>query len=114
MLGRQQWFECRCSRQPYPSLGSNLILKERSNRAPNFEAVNVRFLGEKTPIPVPTVVKDWEESDRSYFLLTERIPGAPLSSLWADMTMDEKENSQTDCQLLNVTSQVVLEQNAVP
>ncbi|KAL4993230.1 kinase-like domain-containing protein [Aspergillus recurvatus] len=74
------------------SLGSHLILKERSIRAPNFEAVNVQFLREETSIPVPTVVKDWEESDGSYFLLMERIPGAPLSSLWAGMTTDEKEN----------------------
>lgn len=74
------------------SLGSNLILKERSNRAPNFEAPNLHFLRQATSIPVPSVVEDWEERDGSYFLLMRRIPGAPLSSLWAGMTMDEKEN----------------------
>ncbi|GFG10598.1 hypothetical protein IFM5058_05007 [Aspergillus udagawae] len=74
------------------SLGSNMILKERSNRAPNFEALNVRFLREVTSIPVPTVIEDWEESDGRYFLLMKRIPGTPLSSLWAGMTMVEKEN----------------------
>ncbi|KAL3263274.1 hypothetical protein ABHI18_001968 [Aspergillus niger] len=73
------------------SLGSNLILKERSNQAPNFEAENLRFLRENTSIPVPSVVEDWEEPNGHYFVLTKRIPGVPLSSLWPRMKMDDKE-----------------------
>ena len=74
------------------SLGSNLILKERSNEPPNFEVPSVRLLREKTSIPVPTIVEDWEENDGRYFVLMKRVPGAPLSSLWASMTMDAKES----------------------
>ena len=32
--------------------------KERSSSRPNFEAKNVRFLKEKSSIPLPTVVAD--------------------------------------------------------
>ncbi|KAL7654478.1 hypothetical protein ACMYSQ_006486 [Aspergillus niger] len=73
------------------SLGSDLILKERSNQAPNFEAENLRFSRENTSIPVPGVVEDWEEPNGHYFVLTKRIPGVPLSSLWPRMKMDDKE-----------------------
>ncbi|KAE8151617.1 kinase-like domain-containing protein [Aspergillus avenaceus] len=74
------------------SLGSNLVLKERSSEDPNFEAISVRFLKEKTTIPVPTIVEDWEEDNGRYFSLMKRVPGVPLSDLWTVMTMDEKEN----------------------
>lgn len=74
------------------SLGSNLILKERSNSPPNFEALNIRFLKERTSIPLPTVVRDWKEDNGRYFLLAERVPGEPLSDVWANLTMDEREN----------------------
>ncbi|KAH8696000.1 kinase-like domain-containing protein [Talaromyces proteolyticus] len=73
------------------SLGSHLILKERSNKPPNFEASNIRFLREKTSIPLPTVVEDWTEENGRYFMLMKRIPGKPLSTLWADMPTDERE-----------------------
>ncbi|PWY95706.1 kinase-like protein [Aspergillus sclerotioniger CBS 115572] len=75
------------------SLGSNLVLKERSSQAPNFEAANLQFLKKETTIPVSTVVEDWEEeNDECYFLLMRRIPGSPLSNLWPDLTISEKEN----------------------
>ena len=43
------------------SLGSQFILKERSSNPPNFEASNIRFLKEKTSIPVPTIIEDWKK-----------------------------------------------------
>jgi hypothetical protein len=45
------------------SLGPKYIFKERSNQPPSFEARNLRFLKEKTTIPVPTVVLDYDHND---------------------------------------------------
>ncbi|KAF2195833.1 kinase-like protein [Zopfia rhizophila CBS 207.26] len=63
------------------SLGSNFILKERSNQPPNFEARNIQFLKENTTIPVPTVVEEWNEENERYFMLTKRIRGDALNTL---------------------------------
>lgn len=73
------------------SLGSNLILKERSEDPPNFEAANVRLLMEKTSIPLPLIVEDWSEDNRRYFVLTKRLRGKPLSALWATMPTADRE-----------------------
>jgi hypothetical protein len=62
------------------SLGSNLILKERSDSPPNFEAANIQFLNEHTTIPVPALVEEWHEADGQYFILTKRIRDEPLSA----------------------------------
>lgn len=73
------------------SLGTKYILKERSDAAPNFETQNVRFLKDKTTIPVPAIIEEWTEENRRHFLLSKRIPGEPLSTAWATMTETEKE-----------------------
>ncbi|CRL19981.1 Protein kinase-like domain [Penicillium camemberti] len=73
------------------SLGSNLILKERSTEPPNFEAPNIRFLASRTSIPIPQIVEEWQEDDGVYFLLTKRIRGQPLSEIWPKMTSTDKE-----------------------
>ncbi|RAL04042.1 uncharacterized protein BO80DRAFT_422424 [Aspergillus ibericus CBS 121593] len=39
--------------------------------------MNVRFLPEKTTIPVPTVVEDWEELDGRYFISRAYSIGKP-------------------------------------
>ncbi|KAF2191259.1 kinase-like protein [Zopfia rhizophila CBS 207.26] len=70
------------------SLGSNFILKERSNQPPNFEARNIRFLKENTTIPVPTVVEEWNEENKRYFMLTKRIRGDALNTSIARQTAD--------------------------
>ncbi|KAF2195590.1 hypothetical protein K469DRAFT_681882 [Zopfia rhizophila CBS 207.26] len=72
--------------------GSNFILKERSNQPPNFEARNIRFLKENTTIPVPTVVEEWNEENERYFMLTKRIRGDALNTVWATMSAAEKES----------------------
>lgn len=73
------------------SLGSNLILKERSSDPPNFEAPNVRFLASRTSIPIPQIVEEWQEDDGASFLLTKRIRGQTLSEIWPKMTSADKE-----------------------
>ena len=73
------------------SLGSQFILKERSSHPPNLEARNVQFLKEKTTIPIPTVIEDWEEEDGRYFVLTKRIQGEPLDAVWRTMSMADKD-----------------------
>ena len=70
-------------------MGSKLIVKERSTSPPNFEARNIRLLTAKTTIPVPVITNEWSEGDR-YFIVTERIPGEPLSSVWATMSTTER------------------------
>ncbi|KAF2865072.1 kinase-like domain-containing protein [Massariosphaeria phaeospora] len=72
------------------SLGPKYIFKERSNEPPSFEARNLRFLKEKTTIPVPTVVLDYDHNDRN-FIQTERIPGDTLDTVWASLSAAEKE-----------------------
>ncbi|EER37413.1 conserved hypothetical protein [Histoplasma capsulatum var. duboisii H88] len=73
------------------SLGSNLVLKERTIEPPNFESLNIRFLAERTSIPIPKVVEEWQEVDGTYFLLTKRIQGQPLSEIWRAMSAADKE-----------------------
>ncbi|KNG86672.1 hypothetical protein ANOM_005665 [Aspergillus nomiae NRRL 13137] len=73
------------------SLGSHLILKERTTEPPNFESTNLQFLAERTSMPVPKLVKEWQEDDGTYFLLSKRIPGRPLSEIWATMSGADKE-----------------------
>lgn len=73
------------------SLGSNLILKERSDSPPNFEAENIRYLKEKTTIPVPVIVEEWSEENGRYFIITKRIRGEPLSAVWGSMPTAERD-----------------------
>ena len=72
-------------------MGSNLILKERSIEPPNFESLNIRFLAERTSIPIPQIVEEWHEDNGTYFLLTKRIQGQPLSEIWPTMSETDKE-----------------------
>ncbi|KAJ5584321.1 uncharacterized protein N7459_004121 [Penicillium hispanicum] len=73
------------------SLGSSLILKERSIEPPNFESANIQFLASKTSIPIPKIVEEWQEDDGAYFLLAKRIRGQPLSELWPTMPWADRE-----------------------
>lgn len=72
-------------------MGSQNILKERSNSPPNFEANNIRFLKQQTSIPIPAIIEDWEEENGRYFLLTKRIQGETLDAAWPTMTTADKE-----------------------
>ncbi|KAB8221150.1 kinase-like domain-containing protein [Aspergillus novoparasiticus] len=73
------------------SLGTNLILKERSIEPPNFESLNIRFLTERTSIPIPKVFGEWQEDNGTCFLLTKRIQGSALSEAWPTMSETDKE-----------------------
>ncbi|KAF2155641.1 kinase-like protein [Myriangium duriaei CBS 260.36] len=72
------------------SLGSRLILKERSPSAPNLEARNMRFVSTNTTLPVPEIVDEWNE-DASYFVLTRRIPGESLNKAWPSLSAGDKD-----------------------
>ncbi|KAJ4267578.1 hypothetical protein NW762_003687 [Fusarium torreyae] len=73
------------------SLGSRLVLKERSASPPNFDAENIQFLGENTTIPVPNIVEAWGEENGRYFIITKRVPGEPLSAAWGSMSSTAKD-----------------------
>ncbi len=73
------------------SLGSKLILKERSSGPPNFKAINIQFLQATTTIPIPDVVQEWNDADGRYFIITRRMPGQPLNEVWASMSAVEKD-----------------------
>ncbi|KAF7713975.1 Uncharacterized protein PECH_003952 [Penicillium ucsense] len=73
------------------SLGSKFILKERDNNPPNNETSNIRFLTERTSIPIPQVVEEWTEDDGTHFLLTKRIPGQCLEEAWPTLSAEDKE-----------------------
>jgi aminoglycoside phosphotransferase (APT) family kinase protein len=72
------------------SLGSKYILKERSNKPPSFEVQIIRFLETRTTIPIPKVTLDYHENDR-HFILTERIPGDVLGTVWKQLSTTDKE-----------------------
>ncbi|EGY23432.1 uncharacterized protein VDAG_04870 [Verticillium dahliae VdLs.17] len=71
------------------SVGSKLIVKERSTSPPNFEARNIRFLRANTTIPLPPILKEWSEDGR-YFMVNERVQGEPLSVAWPNLTDVER------------------------
>lgn len=72
------------------SLGPRYIFKERSNKPPCFEARNLQFLEQRTSIPIPKFVLDYEHNDR-YFIQTERIYGDTLNTVWASLSAADKE-----------------------
>jgi aminoglycoside phosphotransferase len=74
------------------SLGSQYILNERSSSPPNSEATNIRFLKQRTSIPIPTIIQNWEEENGRYFMLTKRIQGETLAAAWPTMTTADKEH----------------------
>ncbi|KAF5128414.1 hypothetical protein E5D57_009353 [Metarhizium anisopliae] len=71
-------------------VGSQRIVKDRSSHPPNSEAENLRFVRVNTTIPVPVVVDDWNDRGR-HFLITERIPGTPLSEVWPSLSESDKD-----------------------
>lgn len=72
-------------------VGSQRIIKDRPCQPPNSEAENLRYIQEKSTIPVPVVVDDWTERDR-HFIITTRLPGTPLSEIWPNLLESEKDN----------------------
>ncbi|MCJ1444186.1 MAG: hypothetical protein MMC23_004687 [Stictis urceolatum] len=73
------------------SIGSKLILKERSSKGANFEAANVEFIKEKTTIPVQTIIEAWSEDEDRYFLLARRVPGTTMCEAWPFLSEDDRE-----------------------
>ncbi|KAF2752748.1 kinase-like protein [Pseudovirgaria hyperparasitica] len=73
------------------SVGSKLILKERSNQPPDNEAPNIRLIQEKTTIPVPSIVEEWTESNGRHFTVMHRVPGTTLQAMWSKLSRDDKE-----------------------
>lgn len=73
------------------SIGSRMILKERSSNPPNFDAVNIRFLKKNTTIPIPEIVEDWSANGR-YFCLMKRVPGECLEKVWGKLSAEKKDS----------------------
>jgi aminoglycoside phosphotransferase (APT) family kinase protein len=48
-------------------------------------------LQQKTTIPLPKIALDWNDGGR-HFIVTERIPGEPLSEMWVKMSAYERES----------------------
>lgn len=72
------------------ALGSKFILKERQTFPPSHEAANLRFLKEKTSLPIPDIAQEWTEGDR-YFTITSRIEGETLEQAWPSLSAEDKE-----------------------
>ncbi|KAL6353685.1 hypothetical protein LRP88_12998 [Fusarium phalaenopsidis] len=68
------------------SVGSRMVIKERSTKPPNFEAAALGFIRSNTAIPVPGIIKDWTEEPDRYFLAMDRVPGEPLTKIWPGMS----------------------------
>lgn len=54
-----------------PRLGKEMLMNE---------AASLRYIRQHTSIPVPTVYREFEDDD-AYYLVTEYLEGAPMSSL---------------------------------
>ncbi|PWY78811.1 kinase-like protein [Aspergillus eucalypticola CBS 122712] len=76
------------------SIGSKVILKDHGPNHPTPEVPNIHFVQDRTSIPVPTIIKSWEEEEEDKHTLTlmRRIPGEPLRKDWSKLTPKEKEN----------------------
>ncbi|EGD91904.1 hypothetical protein H112_00508 [Trichophyton rubrum D6] len=73
-------------------IGSDMVLKEDPyDKWKTSEVANLKFIQEKTTIPVPTIVKDWVQSDNRHFLLIERMPGETLDTLYQKLSTAELE-----------------------
>ncbi|KAI0114587.1 kinase-like protein [Hypoxylon sp. NC0597] len=74
------------------SLGTRYILKERPAVPRSREADNLRFLAEKTTIPVPKVEADWvDEKTGKQYLMISRIEGVTLDKLWICLKQEDKQ-----------------------
>ncbi|KAI1391614.1 kinase-like protein [Hypoxylon trugodes] len=71
------------------ALGSKFILKERGTFPPSHEAANIRFLKERTSIPIPNMIQDWYEGDK-YFTITSRIEGETLEHAWPNLSGEDR------------------------
>ncbi|KAI1370434.1 kinase-like protein [Hypoxylon crocopeplum] len=72
------------------ALGSKFILKERKSFPPSHEVDNLRFLKEKTNLPIPYVSEEWTEDDK-YFTITSRIEGETLENAWPSLSKEDRE-----------------------
>ncbi|KAI1171585.1 kinase-like domain-containing protein [Nemania sp. FL0916] len=73
------------------SIGSDVIVKERSDAPPNFEAQNIRFLQAKTTIPVPDIIHESTEADGAYIMIMKRVPGVTLKKAWPNLSEVDKD-----------------------
>lgn len=79
-----------CSDRRVWILDSTKILRERGTDPPTFEVDNLRFVKRHTTTPVPDVLESWTQGDR-YFSISGLIPGETLSTVWADLSDDERD-----------------------
>ncbi|EFR04180.1 protein kinase subdomain-containing protein [Nannizzia gypsea CBS 118893] len=80
------------SNRAWWNVGSDMILKEDPHdKWQTSEVANLEFVQENTTIPVPTIAKDWVQSDNRHFLLMERIPGETMDKLYHKLSTEEME-----------------------
>lgn len=72
------------------SLGSKFIVKDRGIKPPSYEAVNTQFVKENTTIPIPNILHEWTENERT-FTIAERIPGKSLDQIWSQIPQADRE-----------------------
>ncbi|KAL3495896.1 hypothetical protein BJX62DRAFT_144832 [Aspergillus germanicus] len=72
------------------SIGSDIILKERPDEGPKNETKTLRFFPNYPTIPAPKDLHDWVDSDKRYFVLSERIHGQTLEQTWPSLSESQK------------------------
>ncbi|PTU21422.1 hypothetical protein P175DRAFT_0544761 [Aspergillus ochraceoroseus IBT 24754] len=78
------------SRRGVWSIGSEVIMKERSDEGPKNEVKTLQYLESYPDIPVPKVLRDWVDSNGRYFVLQERIQGQTLEQAWPSLSETQK------------------------
>jgi len=94
---------------PVFGLGEQLVVKLVPNlwvRAVQREAESLRFLADKTTLPVAHLVAEGRMEDWSY-LVSTRLPGTPLDRVWPRLNSEEKERLAGD-PLFDLTAPTVL------
>ena len=77
------------------TIGEKYCLKEVRtddpwDEQPLFNAPSIELVSTNTTIPVPEIVRTWEDGNRFYTFMT-RMPGVTLKSIYATLTHEEKD-----------------------
>ena len=78
------------------TIGEKYLLKEVQtddpwDEQPLFNAPSIELVSKHTTIPVPEIVRTWEDGNRFYTFMT-RIPGSTLKSIYSTLTSEEKDH----------------------
>lgn len=76
-------------------LGSGRIVKY-GGAAPSQEAAVLRYVSQRTTIPVPGNVEVVAEEAKRTYLLMDHVNGEPLSKAWPDLSSDDRTTILTE------------------